>query len=175
MNRKSNSKSKKDLPEPRVSPNAIIVNGTSGLSREAEDRFELELCWCIQQLEASLASGKLHKKQTQDTSKHLQSLKSNSASLIKKRQIMKNTLGDYREKMTEDERKLSKTVSTVKFTCSASANKKSMFIRKAAQHTTEEPESQTDDHKVQDKLINTKAIMDNSRSQASFQFNFQTC
>jgi len=152
------------------------VNSASGLNSEVEDQFELELCWCIQQLEASLASGKLQDKQTQDLSKHLHSLKSNTAPLIKKRQIMRNTLGDYRKKMAEDERKLSKTVSAVKFTNSTSASKKSMFIKKAAQYNTQNFERETDDHRRQDVSVNAKhAIIDSNRTQTSFQFNFQTC
>lgn len=146
------------------------------MSPEAEDRFKLELCWCIQELEANLAIGKLQKKQAQDSWKHLQSLKSNSASLIKKRQIMNNTMGDYRKKMMEDERKLSKIATVVKFTCSAAANKKSMFIRKAVQRNAEESEEdQTKDRKIQDKLISTNAVIDSNRTQTAFQFNFQTC
>jgi len=94
--------------------------------------------------------------------------------LIKKRQIMNNILGDYRKKMIEDEQKLNKTVSTVKFVCSASANKKSMFIRKAV-HNIKESESQADDHERQDKLVNTKTIIDSNRTQTPFKFNFQTC
>lgn len=88
---------------------------------------------------------------------------------------MRNTLGDYREKMAEDERKLSKTVSAVKFTDSASASKKSMFIKKAAQCNGQNLEETSDD-KRQDVLVNTKqAIIDINRTQTSFQFNFQTC
>jgi len=88
---------------------------------------------------------------------------------------MNNILGDYRKKMIEDERKLNKTVSTVKFVSSASANKKFTFIRKAY-HNTEEYKSRADDHKEEDKLVNTKAIIDSNRTdQTPFQFNFQTC
>jgi len=120
------------------------------------------------------ANDKFQKKQTQNVDKCLQSLKNNSVPLIKKRQIMNNILGDYRKKMIEDERKLNKTVSTVKFVSSASANKKFTFIRKAV-HNTEKSENQADDHKEQDKLVNTKAIIDSNRTQTPFQFNFQTC
>lgn len=39
---------------------------TSGLqlTPEAEQQFELELCWCIQQLQIALKNGKLNSKQS---------------------------------------------------------------------------------------------------------------
>ncbi|KAH0954417.1 hypothetical protein HN011_009521 [Eciton burchellii] len=154
------NKNKKDLPESHVLPKVTTTSSASGLDPEAEDRFELELCWCIQQLEVNLANDKSQKKQTQNIGKYIQSLKNNSVPLIKKRQIMNNILGDYRKKMIEDERKLNKTVSTVK----------------KAYHNTEEYKSRADDHKEEDKLVNTKAIIDSNRTdQTPFQFNFQTC
>lgn len=36
---------------------------TSILSPELEQQFEVELCWCIQQLQIALSSGKLNNKQ----------------------------------------------------------------------------------------------------------------
>lgn len=150
------------------------MNSTSGLNPEAEDQFELELCWCIQQLEATLVSGKLHGKQAEDLNKHLRSLKSNTAPLIKKRQIMRNTLGDYKDKMVKDEQKLNKIVSSIKFTNPAAVNKKSMFIKKAIRHSKQNHEEQTDDNRVQEILVGSKQII-NNRTQIPFQFNFQTC
>ncbi|EFN62368.1 UPF0488 protein CG14286 [Camponotus floridanus] len=168
-NNKRSSKNKKSATQTCILPEAVDANSASGLNLEMEDKFELELCWCIQQLEASLASGKLHNKQAQDLSKQLHSLKSNTAPLVKKRQIMRNALGNYREKMAEDERKLSRTVSAVKFTSSASANKKSMFIRKAIQHDAQDLKEQAnDDHKLQ----NVKQAIIDNRTQIPFQFNF---
>lgn len=153
-----------------------ISSSTSGLDSEAEDRFELELCWCIQQLEMSLSTGKLQEKQMLELSKQLNSLKSNTASLIKKRQIMRNTLGDYREKMAEDERKFSKTVSAVKFTSSASADKKSVFIKKATGRSTQDFDGQTDNHRTQNILQSTKEVdRDSNKTETPFQFNFQAC
>jgi len=145
----------------------------SGLDPEVEDRFELELCWCIQQLQASLSAGKLQEKQAQELGKQLHSLKSNTAPLIKKRQIMRNTLGDYRGQMAEDERKFSKTVSAVKFTSSAAADKKSIFIKKATGRT-HDSNRQVDDLRTQDILQSTKQT-DSDRTDTPFRFNFQAC
>lgn len=114
----------------------------SGLDEEAEDQLEMELCWCIQQLQTSLDSGKLNERQTLDTSKTLKVLTSKNAPLIKKRQFMRTTFGDYRSKMAQDEKKLGKNSSQVKFGDSngtsgsknaATVNvlKKSVFLKKA--------------------------------------------
>jgi len=172
QNSKRNNGNKKSVSESRVPPKAVNTSNTSNLDSEAEDRFELELCWCIQQLEMSLTTGKLQEKQMQELGKQLHSLKSSTAPLIKKRQIMRNTLGNYREKMAEDERKFCKTVSAVKFTSSASADKKSIFIKKAAGCNVQDFNRQMNDHKTQ----NTKqAVDDSNRTETPFQFNFQAC
>ncbi|XP_071627161.1 UPF0488 protein CG14286 [Temnothorax longispinosus] len=177
MNSKRNSGNKKSVSEPRVPPRAVLDTGNaSGLDPEAQDCFELELCWCIQQLEASLATGKLQEKQAHELGKQLHSLKSNTAPLIKKRQIMRNTLGDYREKMAEDERKLSRTVSAVKFTNTASASKKSIFVKKASGSGTQDSNRQMDDHRTQNTLRSTKqAVSDSNRTDTPFRFDFQAC
>ncbi|KYQ49081.1 hypothetical protein ALC60_11867, partial [Trachymyrmex zeteki] len=155
-----------------VSPRTDASNAST-LNPEVEDRFELELCWCIQQMEASLAGGKLQEKQVQELSKQLHSLKSNTAPLVKKRQIMRNTLGDYREKMAEDERKFSKTVSTVKFTGSTSLEKKSIFIKKATGYSTQNSNRQTDDHGTQNILQSTEqAVCNSNKTESPFKFNF---
>lgn len=151
----------------------VGASSTSGLDSEAEDRLELELCWCIQQLEASLATGKLHEKQAHDLGKHLHSLKSSTAPLVKKRQIMRSVFGDYRAKMAKDEQKLNKTTSSVKFT-STPINKKSIFIKKATANSIQRFEEQTDDSEEQDSSVSAKRPIIN-RTTIPFQFNFQTC
>ncbi|XP_014468263.1 PREDICTED: UPF0488 protein CG14286 [Dinoponera quadriceps] len=175
-NSKRSGKSNKCTSEPCVpSKTTTDANSTSGLNPEVEDQFELELCWCIQQLETSLANGKLQEKQMQDLNKHVRSLKSNTAPLIKKRQIMRNMLGDYKDKMAKDEMKLSKTVSSVKFTNPAAVNKKSVFIKKATRYNEQEHQEQTDDLRTQETLVSAKRIINIDRTQTPFRFNFQTC
>ncbi|KAG5336114.1 U488 protein, partial [Acromyrmex heyeri] len=166
------NKNKKSVSELCVSPRTDASNANA-LDPEAKDRFELELCWCIQQMEASLVGGKLQEKQVQELSKQLHSLKSNTAPLVKKRQIMRNTLGDYREKMAEDERKFSKTVSVVKFTGSTSLEKKSIFVKKAAGCSTQNSNRQTDDHRTQNTLQSTEqAVCNSNKTESPFKFNF---
>lgn len=44
---------------------------------------------------------------------------------------MRTTFGDYREKMKNEELKMAKNVSTVKFTTGKSEENKSVFLKKA--------------------------------------------
>lgn len=74
-------------------------------NEEAASQFEVELCWCVQQLEITMqTTGKLNQKQMQDAEKNLKILKSPTQMLIKKRQLMRTLFGDYRSKMAEEEK-----------------------------------------------------------------------
>ncbi|XP_029051812.1 UPF0488 protein CG14286 [Osmia bicornis bicornis] len=143
---------------------------TSGLSQEAEDQFELELCWCIQQLEMCLATGKLAEKQALDLNKNISILKSNNAPLIKKRQIMRNTLGNYREKMALDEQKLGKTTSSIKFLPAPMQNKKCIFLKKASFSSVKKKQYSDNDTTC---LSADEPSIDIDNLQTVFKFNFQ--
>lgn len=92
-----------------------------------QEKFESELCWCIQQLQRALKSGKLNEKQgkssqdirlfyfsifklVQDHRKALNVLMSHSTPLVRKRQVMRLSFGDYRTKMKEEDKKFSKGI-----------------------------------------------------------------
>lgn len=47
----------KKSPIPHSNPDTI-------LTPEQQQQFEIELCWCIQQLQTGLKNGKLNKKQS---------------------------------------------------------------------------------------------------------------
>lgn len=150
------------------------VETSSGLSQEAEDQFELELCWCVQQLEMCLSTGKLPEKQMHDLKRNINILKSNNASLIKKRQIMRNTLGNYREKMALDEQKFGKTAFSIKFMPIANQNKKSIFLKRAASISS----STSSKEKQYLKTIalypsSNENTIDINNVQNPFKFNFQ--
>ncbi|XP_017893149.1 UPF0488 protein CG14286 [Ceratina calcarata] len=132
------------------------VETASGLSQEAEDQFELELCWCIQHLELCLANRRHSERQMQDLNKSIITLKSNTVPLIKKRQIMRNTLGDYREKMAQDEQKHGRTASSIKFISPSSKNKKGTFLKRAASMSVKESVNSNDEN-----------------IETAFKFNFQ--
>merc|ERR1712156_792966 len=70
-----------------------------------------EVAWCIDQLFQSINSGKLSERKGKEYQKTIATLKSPKSSLIRKRQLMRTTLGDYRSKMANDEPKSQLTLS----------------------------------------------------------------
>lgn len=103
---------------------------SSNLEIPNQEKFEVELCWCVQQLQKALNSGKLNNKQVQDHTKSLNVLMSSTAPVIKKRQVMRMAFGDYREKMAAEEKKVSKSATNMKLK-PATTNKKTMFLKKS--------------------------------------------
>lgn len=111
-------------------------NVVGSLNEDEEDQFEIELYWCIRQLQAGLSEEKLHEKQVYNMTKSLNVLKSSNSSFIKKRQVMRNTFGDYRSKMIEEEKKFSRKANVAKFVpVNKKLEKKSVSLRKARFHT----------------------------------------
>ncbi|GLH08698.1 Inositol-1-monophosphatase [Gryllus bimaculatus] len=108
------------------------------MDEEAQQRFEAELCWCIQKLESSLNSGKLKKKQVEDATKTLKTLQSSKAPLVKKRQVMSVQFGNYRSKMEEEDKKIKKALKDVKLK-EIAPSKKSSFLRKSSKISGEAP------------------------------------
>ncbi|XP_043652338.1 UPF0488 protein CG14286 [Drosophila teissieri] len=111
-------------PTPVVEPPPIDENLVT--------QFEVELCWCVQQLQTALESGKLAQKVAEDTAKNIKVLTSSTAPLIRKRQVMKLALGDYRAKMQQEEQKMLLASRQIKFTPTTEASKKSSFVKKSA-------------------------------------------
>lgn len=94
----------KTIPNLAQSPSTSSQPSTSREEdSESTRQFEIELCWCIQQYQLSIDSGKLNPKQIQDTEKNIKKLKG-SAPLIQKRQLMRTGFGDYRSKMAAEEK-----------------------------------------------------------------------
>ncbi|CAH2239725.1 jg6794 [Pararge aegeria aegeria] len=106
--------------------------GTDGGHPEDSIReFQLQLCWCIQQLEKTLADKKGNEKQLQEAWKVLTVLKNNNQPMIRKRQLMRTHFGDYRAKMAAEEKKLAKMASKIKISESP-VQPKATFLRKSA-------------------------------------------
>lgn len=171
---------------PKLEENSKVLSSTlstistestrSGLPPEAEDRFEVELLWCIQQLQSLLVDGTMTDKQVYIASKNLNTLKSDSASFIKKRQIMRNTFGDYRAKMAEDEIKFKKRNSSVKFIPSVVPTKKYLYLKKAHNHD-EPPFSANQTNQTQKPTATTsqdsvRKLFTSDVSNEPFKFNF---
>ncbi|XP_068159136.1 UPF0488 protein CG14286 [Drosophila tropicalis] len=125
------------LKKPTTPPTA----NDAGFDGDSNIQFEVELCWCVHQLQAALESGKLSQKVAEDTAKNLKILTSQTAPLIKKRQVMKLSMGDYRAKMQQEEKKMGLAAKQIKFTEPSAAStdatsKKSSFVKRSALLTT---------------------------------------
>lgn len=119
----------------------------SGLDRDVEDTFEMELLWCIQKLQDSLGNKNLQPKQVQSIERNLNGLQNNNAPVIKKRQIMRSAFGNYREAMQKEEQNLGKSVDKVKF---VGNSEKSVFLKKSKCNDENKTECESNKEKLGD-------------------------
>uniref|UniRef100_A0A240PKM7 Uncharacterized protein n=1 Tax=Anopheles atroparvus TaxID=41427 RepID=A0A240PKM7_ANOAO len=119
----------KSIPRPQLNSNGSSQQPTSSTgdasngstsdasSDETFRQFELELYWCIEQLEKSLSLQHVreNKKKMEETTKLILNLKSANQPIIRKRQIMRSTFGDYRSKMAAEEQSLAVNPDSVRF------------------------------------------------------------
>ncbi|XP_058054774.1 UPF0488 protein CG14286 [Anopheles bellator] len=111
----------KTIPKPGTNQPARTATDdpspTNPAQSESDRQFEMELYWCIQQLESSLCLPQVREnsKKVEDTTKLLTTLKSATQPIIRKRQIMRTTFGDYRSKMAAEEQSLSVDPESVRF------------------------------------------------------------
>ncbi|XP_060073758.1 UPF0488 protein C8orf33 homolog [Ylistrum balloti] len=98
-----------------------------------EDQFIRELHWCVEQLHLGLETQNPDSKQAREAQKMLKILCSDKAPVIKKRQVMRNAFGDYRQKMLNAEKKSAAKLKKSKMTPTMESNgQKSVFYRKSA-------------------------------------------
>ncbi|XP_017851417.1 UPF0488 protein CG14286 [Drosophila busckii] len=179
MHRRKTAKSINKPPPIQPVAKKAVFDGDNDI------QFEVELCWCVQQLQTALSSGKLSQKIAEDTSKNLKTLTSQTAPLIKKRQVMKLALGDYRSKMQQEEKKMLLASKEIKFT-PTSATPTSSFVKKSALLTsgkdfrfnfsepkigdnTDSPIALKDQSKVDATSLNSNLLGNNGNT---FKFNF---
>lgn len=140
---------------PKKFPPAPISSPTE-LTPEEAQQLDLEICWCIEELE-NLMSKKTNDKQKKETETCLNILRNPEAPLIKKRQVMRQQFGDYKKKISdhEEKRKNSKTNNSVNIQ-SVIPNKNSVFIKK---------------HQKQDNL--DCALSDDRKTDVNSSFHFK--
>lgn len=124
-------KVKRPIPKKAPIPVATVPNDKESDPEDAQAQFQIELYWCISQLQTTLNNGKLSEKQLDEALKNLRILKSTTSQLVKKRQLMKSLFGDYRAKMRDEEKKMGLISKSIKFTNPATANTSS-FVKKSA-------------------------------------------
>ncbi|KAL9971340.1 hypothetical protein ACROYT_G023853 [Oculina patagonica] len=141
------------------------VAKTEETSESAEDKFQSELNWCIEQLEMGLAFQKPDKKQAEVVHRHLRSLNSSKTPLPRKRQLMFSLFGDYRKKMQDDKKKEKQEPSgKPKLSAVNKEEQRSLFVQVCQ---TKSKESDAQGH--------TETLKDDWRFEKSdnnFRFNF---
>lgn len=78
------------------------------MSAEKEEELKKHLSWCVDEIVLGLKSKKPNSKQFDECAKILKVLTSSKAPVVKKRQLMRQTFGDYRKKIDGEERKWEK-------------------------------------------------------------------
>jgi len=166
-------------PKTLIKPSTVVVSQTiegsstnlsSELDSENVRQFELELAWCIQTMESSLNGGKLNASQVQDTTKTLKILKSSNQSIIRKRQLMRSSFGDYRAKMAEEEKKLRLGRRQIQF--SNQTKTKSFFVKRSVLSTIgKDKEFKFDFPATTEQLIENMNLNDTNEKSKSPQHN----
>ncbi|XP_066545134.1 UPF0488 protein C8orf33 homolog isoform X1 [Amia ocellicauda] len=125
----SQAKQPAALQGPRPTPSGEPAAPSS------DQQLARELDWCIEQLELGLHTQKSNPKQVEEATRALRTLRSSKAPLVKKRQVMRATLGDYRKKMEEEKAKQAKllqaAVKSARVTAVSEPLKKPVFHRRA--------------------------------------------
>ncbi|XP_077595785.1 UPF0488 protein C8orf33 homolog [Stigmatopora nigra] len=101
----------------------------------SEEQFQRQLDWCIEQLELGMKLQKATPKQREDAAHALKTLRSSKAPLVKKRQVMRATAGDYRKKMEQEKNKQFKLIkselTSAQVRVKSASPQKSLFHRRA--------------------------------------------
>lgn len=166
----------KPKPLPKQVPPVSSLAASSEGDQELENQLELELCWCIEQLQLGLHSGKLSEKQALDSTKTIHLLQNDSVAWIRKRQVMSNTFGDYRAKMREDEKKHGNYLAKYKFIRARVDRCVHLFLKKAATEPaagkTFEENGSSDTEDPDKNNVKKPFVMSKRTSAVPFTFNF---
>ncbi|CAG2253153.1 unnamed protein product [Mytilus edulis] len=128
------------MPPKKRQANDNANNQPTNDDTGAANEFDIELSWCIRQLELGLCNQKPDSRQAAEAIKVLKILRSDKSPLVKKRQAMRNTFGDYRQKIKEEEKKNATKMKKLKVTpVSTESNKSVDTTRLMSDNTQGEP------------------------------------
>ncbi|KAI9560145.1 hypothetical protein GHT06_014155 [Daphnia sinensis] len=94
------------VKKPPALARQVVETTVPSISDEQTTTNDEELAWCIHQLKLSLNAKKLTPKRIDAIRKDVAVLENPNELLVKKRCIMKMSLGDYRKKMELEKRKI---------------------------------------------------------------------
>ncbi|XP_072415755.1 UPF0488 protein C8orf33 homolog [Chiloscyllium punctatum] len=144
-----------------------------GQCLSSEEQLWREVDWCIEQLELGLRTQKAKPKQAEQAVRALKTLRSEKASLVKKRQVMRSIFGDYRKKMEEDWQKQFKSMLAATKSASikpVGTQTKSQIFRKSVSSLKNVGDF-SGSHSVKSEGSTVQCVHDEDH-QSHFQFNF---
>ncbi|XP_066297393.1 UPF0488 protein C8orf33 homolog [Branchiostoma lanceolatum] len=176
---KSGSKNRRRSPREKEKKKKLQQGATTSGAQDEDveeespvARFERELAWCVDQLEAGLQNMKPDDKQMRDTMKILHTLKSPKASMPKKRQMMWAVFGDYRKKILEEERKSKQAFKRMKLEPATQQTDSGRFFRKSTANKGTFYVFNTEDSSEQRPQSEAELNVTFESSDAEFKFNF---
>ncbi|NXI55429.1 CH033 protein, partial [Chloroceryle aenea] len=183
--KKNQSDSKKEIEENEIirtaktAANRCQNKDTSHqdeASQQSDDQLWKEVYWCVEQLELGLKTQKATPKQAEEALRAIKTLRSEKASLVKKRQLMRAMFGDYRKKMEEE---LCKELKLMEAAVKSARivevkrsiwNKRCQFIRKCSR-ACRKSQSSAESPSDSPRTLNT-GLLKFTTSQDEFRFNF---
>ncbi|XP_076086277.1 uncharacterized protein LOC143056949 [Mytilus galloprovincialis] len=164
------------MPPKKRQANDNANNQPTNDDTNAANEFDIELSWCIRQLELGLCNQKPDSRQAAEAIKVLKILRSDKSPLVKKRQAMRNTFGDYRQKIKEEERKNATKMKKLKVTPVSTESNKSVFYKKSLKKANESYVTMMASIKVNDEksqVDTTRLMSDNTQGEpGGFKFGF---
>jgi len=95
-----------------------VKESGKGGSSATNEQLHKEISWCVEQLRMGIYCLKPTTKQAKESERVLKILTSTKAPLVKKRQVMHQTFGDYRKKILAEDTKWEKdTAQLMKYIC----------------------------------------------------------
>ncbi|KAL7644637.1 UNVERIFIED_CONTAM: hypothetical protein RMT77_004178 [Armadillidium vulgare] len=141
---------------------SVDNDDTASAQKEVLENFNLELKWCLQQLEGELSSKNCKNvNKAEGMNRCYRILINPKNPMIKKRQAMRSYFGDYRQKMTEEAQKFN--FGSTKVSNSGKVPPSSLYLKRSSVSLNQKPESGE-----------TKKNLFGEGSKNDFKFNFQT-
>ncbi|XP_071146429.1 UPF0488 protein CG14286-like [Mytilus edulis] len=163
------------MPPKKRQANDNANNQPTNYDTNAANEFDIELSWCIRQLELGLCNQKPDSRQAAEAIKVLKILRSDKSPLVKKRQAMRNTFGDYRQKIKEEEKKNATKMKKLKVTPVLTESNKSVFYKKSLKKANESYVTMMASINVNDEksqVDTTRLMSDTSQGEPCFKFGF---
>ncbi|CAG2239673.1 unnamed protein product [Mytilus edulis] len=145
------------MPPKKRQANDNANNQPTNDDTGAANEFDIELSWSAEAI------------------KVLKILRSDKSPLVKKRQAMRNTFGDYRQKIKEEEKKNATKMKKLKVTPVSTESNKSVFYKKSLKKANESYVTMMASINVNDEksqVDTTRLMSDNTQGEPAGGFKF---